>query len=194
MRRKILQRDVEVQIETAYRTGTFLGSLWESRTNMGVVLLEAGLAKFQQGFGADHILDAHLLTQAEESVKRQKPKLWEKYVEGQEQELANGSSARENKQKETILKKLASLSLGEAPVVGAFNPKKGDLILAQFSADNSWNRAMIVNVPRGGVVQSTTNKFEVFYIDYGNQEVPNLEEDYGQSSYFANSILFHELA
>jgi len=239
MRRKILQRDVEVEIETADRTGTFLGSLWESRTNMGAVLLEAGLAKFQQGFGADRIPDAHLLTQAEESAKRQKLKVWEKYVEGQEQELANGSSARDNKQKETVLKvvvtevlgggkfyvqtvgdasvasiqqKLASLSLGEAPVVGAFNPKKGDLVLAQFSADNSWNRAMIVNVPRGGVVQSTTDQFEVFYIDYGNQEVtsysrlrplepslssvpalaqlcslafikvPNLEEDYGQEA------------
>ncbi|KAL8139970.1 hypothetical protein V2J09_005991 [Rumex salicifolius] len=224
MRRKILQRDVEVEIETADRTGTFLGSLWESRTNMGAVLLEAGLAKFQQGYGADRIPDAHLLTQAEESAKRQKLKVWEKYVEGQEQELANGSSARDNKQKETVLKtvgdasvasiqqKLASLSLGEAPVVGAFNPKKGDLVLAQFSADNSWNRAMIVNVPRGGVVQSTTDQFEVFYIDYGNQEVtsysrlrplepslssvpalaqlcslafikvPNLEEDYGQEA------------
>ncbi|KAL8159619.1 hypothetical protein V2J09_001156 [Rumex salicifolius] len=74
-----------------------------------------------------------------------------------------------------IGKKLASLSLDEAPVVGAFNPKKSDLILAQFSADNSWNRAMIVNVPHGGVVRSTTDQFDVFYIDYGNQEDFNAE-------------------
>lgn len=43
----------------------------------------------------------------------------------------------------TIQKQLSSLSLQEAPVIGAFNPKKGDLVLAQFSADKSWNRAMV---------------------------------------------------
>ena len=45
----------------------------------------------------------------------------------------------------SIQQQLASLSLQEAPVIGAFNPKKGDIVLAQFSADNSWNRAMVSN-------------------------------------------------
>ncbi|GAA0158610.1 hypothetical protein LIER_15583 [Lithospermum erythrorhizon] len=65
---------------------------------------------------------------------------------------------------------LASLNLQEAPSIGAFTPKKGDTVLAQFSADNSWNRALIVNAPKGGA-DSSGDKFEVFYIDYGNQEV-----------------------
>ena len=43
----------------------------------------------------------------------------------------------------SIQQQLASLSVQEAPVIGAFNPKKGDIVLAQFSADNSWNRAMV---------------------------------------------------
>lgn len=43
----------------------------------------------------------------------------------------------------SIQQQLASLNLQEAPVIGAFNPKKGDIALAQFSADNSWNRAMV---------------------------------------------------
>ncbi|XP_057530825.1 ribonuclease TUDOR 1-like [Amaranthus tricolor] len=195
MRRKIMQREVEIEVETVDRTGTFLGSLWESKTNMAAVLLEAGLAKFQASFGMDRIADAHLLAQAEESAKRQKLKIWEKYVEGQE--VSNGSSVPENQQKEvlkvvvtevlgggkfyvqtvgdqmvaSIQQQLASLDIVEAPVIGSFNPKKGDLVLAQFSADNSWNRATIVNVPRGGLVQSPKDTFEVFYIDYGNQEV-----------------------
>lgn len=46
----------------------------------------------------------------------------------------------------SIQKQLASLNLQEAPVLGAFNPKKGDIVLAQFSADNSWNRAMVCNL------------------------------------------------
>lgn len=42
-----------------------------------------------------------------------------------------------------IQKQLASLSLLDAPVIGAFNPGKGDIVLAQFSLDGSWNRAMV---------------------------------------------------
>ncbi|KAJ6748290.1 RIBONUCLEASE [Salix purpurea] len=192
MRRKIMQREVEIEVETVARTGTFLGSLWESRTNMGVTLLEAGLAKLQTSFGTDRIPEAHLLELAEQSAKRQKLKIWEKYVEGEE---VNNGPAVESKQKEvlkvvvtevldggrfyvqkdgdqkiaSIQQQLASLSLQEAPVFDAFNPKRGDIVLAQFSADNSWNRAMIVNAPRGAV-ESPKDKFGVFYIDYGNQE------------------------
>ncbi|CAA3011936.1 staphylococcal nuclease domain-containing 1-like [Olea europaea subsp. europaea] len=236
MRRKIMQRDVEIEVETVDRTGTFLGTLWEARTNVAVTLLEAGLAKLQTNFGTDRIPDAHLLVQAEQSAKMKKLKIWENHVEGEE--VSNGTSI-ERRQKEelkvvvtevmgggqfyvqsvadqkvaSIQKQLASLNLQEAPVIGAFNPKKGDIVLAQFSADNSWNRAMIVNAPRG-VVESSNDKFEVFYIDYGNQEavtfsqlrpidpsvssapglaqlcslaylkVPNLEDDYGQEAAF----------
>ncbi|CAL5444321.1 unnamed protein product [Camellia sinensis] len=234
MRRKIMQRDVEIEVETVDRTGTFLGSLWESKTNMAVTLLEAGLAKLQMSFGTDRIPDAHLLMQAEQSAKRQKLKIWENFVEGEE--VSNGAVA-ERKHKEelkvtvtevlgggkfyvqvvgdqkvcSIQQQLASLSIQEAPVIGAFNPKKGDIVLAKFSADDSWNRAMIVNAPRAAV-ESPKDKFEVFYIDYGNQEVvpysdlrpldpsvssapgsaqlcslayvkiPSLEEDYGQEA------------
>ncbi|BBH03582.1 TUDOR-SN protein 1 [Prunus dulcis] len=217
MRRRIMQRDVE------------------SKTNVAIALVEAGLAKFQNSFGGE-IPDGHLLEQAEQSAKRQKLKIWENYVEGEE--VSNGSAVDNNKQKEvlkvvvtevlgsggkfyvqtagdqkiaSIQQQLASLSIQEAPVIGAFNPKKGDIVLAQFSADNSWNRAMIVNVPRGAV-ESPKDKFEVFYIDYGNQEVvpyselrpldpsvssapglaqlcslayvkvPSLEEDFGQEA------------
>ena len=62
-------------METVDRTGTFLGSMWESKTNMAVTLLEAGLAKLQTSFGTDRIPDAHLLAQAEQSAKRQKLKV-----------------------------------------------------------------------------------------------------------------------
>ncbi|KAJ9683135.1 hypothetical protein PVL29_018930 [Vitis rotundifolia] len=235
MRRKILQRDVEIEVETVDRTGTFLGSLWESKTNVAVVLLEAGLAKLQTTFGADRMADAHLLAKAEQSAKQQKLKIWENYVEGQE--IANASGNENSRQKEvlqvavteildggrfyiqpvgeqkvaSIEQQLASLNLQETPLIGAFNPRKGDIVLAQFTADYSWNRAMIVNARRGAV-QSPKDEFEVFYIDYGNQEVvpydqlrpldpsvssmpglaqlcslayikvPSLEEDFGQEA------------
>ncbi|KAK7399303.1 hypothetical protein VNO78_10484 [Psophocarpus tetragonolobus] len=234
MRRKIMQRDVEIEVETVDRTGTFLGSLWESRTNMAVTLLEAGLAKLQTSFGSDRIPDFHLLEQAEQSAKKQKLKIWENYVEGEE---VSNDAPVENKQQEvlkvmvtevlgggkfyiqpvgdqriaSIQQQLSFLNLQEAPLLGAFNPKKGDTVLCLFGADKSWYRAMVVNGPRGPV-ESPNDMFEVFYIDYGNQEevpysqlrpidpsvsaapglaqlcslayvkVPNLEEDFGQEA------------
>jgi len=57
MRRKIMQRDVDIEVEIVDRTGTFLGSLWESRINVAATLLEVGLAKLQTSFGTDRILD-----------------------------------------------------------------------------------------------------------------------------------------
>lgn len=66
---------LQIEVETVDRTGTFLGSLWESKTNMAVSLLEAGLAKLQTSFGTDRIPDAHLLAQAEQSAKKQRLKV-----------------------------------------------------------------------------------------------------------------------
>lgn len=66
---------MQIEVETVDRTGTFLGSLWEAKTNMAVTLLEAGLAKLQTSFGSDRIPDAHLLAQAEQSAKKQKLKV-----------------------------------------------------------------------------------------------------------------------
>lgn len=47
----------------------------------------------------------------------------------------------------TIQQQLASLNLQEPPMIGAFKPAKGDIVLAQFSLDNSWNRALVIKIP-----------------------------------------------
>lgn len=65
----------QIEVETVDRTGTFLGTLWESRSNVAVILLEAGLARMQTSVGADRLQDAHLLMQAEQAAKRQKLKV-----------------------------------------------------------------------------------------------------------------------
>jgi staphylococcal nuclease domain-containing protein 1 len=56
------------------RTGTFLGSLWESKNNMASVLLEAGLAKLSS-FGIDRISDAQTLIRAEKYAQQKKLKV-----------------------------------------------------------------------------------------------------------------------
>ncbi|KAL8123218.1 ribonuclease TUDOR 1-like [Apium graveolens] len=78
-------------------------------------------------------------------------------------------AAADRKMASIIQQKLASLRLQEPPAIGSYNPKKGDLVIAQFSQDNSWYRAMIVDAPKGPV-RSAKAKFEVLYIDYGTQE------------------------
>ena len=65
---------MQIEVEAVDRTGTFLGSLWESKTNMASVLLEAGVAKLSS-FGLDRLPDASILTRAEQSAKQQKLKV-----------------------------------------------------------------------------------------------------------------------
>jgi staphylococcal nuclease domain-containing protein 1 len=69
---------LQIEVETVDRNGTFLGSLWESKTNISSVLLEAGLAKLSS-FGLDRIPDAHVLTKAEQSAKQKKLKVTPSY-------------------------------------------------------------------------------------------------------------------
>ena len=66
---------VQIEIETADKTGTFLGSLWEGKENVSVALLEAGLAKLHPSFSTDRVTEGHLLVRAEESAKKKKLKV-----------------------------------------------------------------------------------------------------------------------
>ena len=60
----------QIEIENVDRTGTFLGTLWESKMNVSVLLLEAGLAKLQPFFSSERITEGHLLAQAEDRAKK----------------------------------------------------------------------------------------------------------------------------
>lgn len=100
-----------------------MGTLWESKSNVALILLEAGLAKLQTSFGTDRIPDIHLLAQAEQSAKKQKLKvrlrigilaqvsqllmlllitfffwlkIWENYVEGEE--VSTGPTSERKKE------------------------------------------------------------------------------------------------
>ncbi|RLM74820.1 hypothetical protein C2845_PM15G07090 [Panicum miliaceum] len=253
----VFQRDVKIEIEAVDRTGTFLGSLWESKNNMAYVLFEAGLAKLSS-FGLDRISDAQTFIRAEKYAQQKKLKVivtevigggkfyaqivGDRRLDNIRQELA---SMKFNDESETLIAKDSSDSLevqdqpkhtpldtsevgvepknhvqvplcstwsslfkdkadtlkDEVPVgtlepedlsanvpsdAVPFNPTKGDVVLAQFTLDNSWNRAMILSEHQG----PTEREFEVFYIDYGNQElfrlafitVPNLTDDLGEQA------------
>lgn len=82
---------LQIEIETVDKTGTFLGSLWEGKENVSVALLEAGLAKLHPSFSTDRTVEGHLLLRAQESAKSKNLKVWEGFVEGQEE--ANRAAA-----------------------------------------------------------------------------------------------------
>lgn len=65
-----------------------------------------------------------------------------------------------------IQNQLAALNLGEAPLIGSFNPKKGDIVLAQFSLDNSWNRALVIFKQFTLSVQLRRNALECLLATY----------------------------
>ncbi|XP_006653357.1 ribonuclease TUDOR 1-like [Oryza brachyantha] len=249
MRRRILQRNVEVEIEAVDRFGTFLGSLWESNTNVASVLLEAGLAKLGP-FAVDRIPEAQVLIRLEKMAKQKKLKIWENYEEvevpnrpthdgnkeiinvivtevlgagmfyvqsladdervkfirqqldsldakdpGETLEVKDQTSKDEHsspvadleikdlpetldaeepcsdvaKDEEAITSKdnVESVApLANASITTPFTPSMGEMVLAWFSFDHSWNRAMVISEHQG----ATELEFEVFYIDYGNQE------------------------
>lgn len=65
---------LQIEINTVDRTGTFLGSLWESNINVASVLLEAGLAKISS-FAVDKMPDAQVLLKTEKIAKQKKLKV-----------------------------------------------------------------------------------------------------------------------
>ncbi|GBG64549.1 hypothetical protein CBR_g45244 [Chara braunii] len=201
MRQKVLQREVQVDVETADRMGSFVGTLYDDKGNVGIALLEAGLGRLHPTFALDRIADGQALKRAEEHAKAKKLKVWEKYVEGA-QEVQTGSRGGKAKVETmelriteilgggcvygqvvgagtlaSIEQELARLQLNDKappPQPPVFRPKKGDLVLCQFSADNSWSRGMVVNVvndPASGRIRSC----EIFYVDYGNQETVSFD-------------------
>ncbi|GJN03065.1 hypothetical protein PR202_ga20468 [Eleusine coracana subsp. coracana] len=85
-----------VQIETVDKTGTFLGSLWESNTDMAFVL-EHGLAKPNTGLG--RIPDVQTLMRAEQFSKMKKLKVWENY---NGEEVIPQGSVHGQKKRETL--------------------------------------------------------------------------------------------
>ncbi|CAI7925679.1 unnamed protein product [Closterium sp. NIES-53] len=226
MRRRIMQHEVEIEVETVDKTGTFIGSLWADRTNAGALLLQAGLAKLHPSFTPDRTAEGHLLISAETQAKNARLKVWEGYVEGQDAAIAAASEASllqaGGKQElvhvqvtevlggglfyavesgsgllprlEGAIKEL-QLSDAKTPAPGTFAPKKGEFVFAQFTADDSWARAMETlpfarlrpldnptvspsSFPRGksdglGLAQLCR---------LAHVKVPGLEEDFGQEA------------
>lgn len=192
VREKILQRDVNVHIDTTDKAATsVIGWLWtDANVNLSVLLVEEGLATVH--FSAEKTEYYRALKTAEDSAKAAKKKIWANYVEEVKEEEVKEDDKDDkvverkvNHEKvvvtevtpelhfyaqhtdqgaklETLMAKLRK-EFQESPPSAGFTPKRNDLCAAQFSEDNEWYRAKVEKVQG----QNAT----ILYVDYGNKEV-----------------------
>ncbi|XP_031552715.1 staphylococcal nuclease domain-containing protein 1-like [Actinia tenebrosa] len=178
----VLQREVEVEVESIDKAGNFIGWMFFEDKNLSVSLVEAGLSSVH--FTAERSNFYHKLTYAEETAKSQKLKMWANYEEPKAVIVVEETERKCNYKKVYVTEPKENLSFyaqhvetgpqleqlmtdlhtelsSNPPLPGSYTPKKGDLCAAQF-VDDSWYRARIDSIKGKDIT--------VFYVDYGNRE------------------------
>ncbi|XP_032076567.1 staphylococcal nuclease domain-containing protein 1 [Thamnophis elegans] len=182
----VLQREVEVEVESMDKAGNFIGWLHIEGLNLSVALVEQALSKVH--FTAERSNYFKPLTVAEAAAKQKKEKVWSQYEEPPVEDVVPTAEEKERTanykpvfvtevtddlhfyvqdvETGTQLEKLMESMRGEIaacpPVEGAYTPRRGDFCIAKF-VDGEWYRARVEKV-------ESLAKVHVFYIDYGNKE------------------------
>ncbi|KAH0827961.1 hypothetical protein J3R83DRAFT_3599 [Lanmaoa asiatica] len=186
--RRYMQRDVEFEVESADKSGGFIGTLWLKNENAAISLLREGYA-FVHAFSADGLSWAKQIYDAEvcNIVWKDYDEEAEKAAQAPAEDVSaplkpeyidviisdvrtknglNFSVQVLNTEGIASLEKLMhdfSLHHKSAAVPANFTPSNGDLVSAKFS-DGSWYRAKI---RRASPIKKEA---EVTFIDYGNQD------------------------
>eukprot|EP01026_Neomeris_dumetosa_P038945 TRINITY_DN3183_c0_g1_i8.p1 TRINITY_DN3183_c0_g1~~TRINITY_DN3183_c0_g1_i8.p1 ORF type:complete len:856 (+),score=173.66 TRINITY_DN3183_c0_g1_i8:56-2623(+) len=200
VREHIMQRQVEITIETMDRGGTFLGSLIVQKgpkeggpLNIGVALLENGLARLIDSFSPDRVRGGEVLSRAQGKAMEAKLRIWKDYdpsaeegeAETEDMPMTNGTQ-REKKEVmitelqdatsfyvqmsdssiQKVVEQIKEMKLDETDKgIGGYT--KGQMVMAKFTADEEWYRAYVENVQKQG---TSSTLYGVYFIDYGNRE------------------------
>uniref|UniRef100_A0A9J8CZ97 Staphylococcal nuclease domain-containing protein 1 n=1 Tax=Cyprinus carpio carpio TaxID=630221 RepID=A0A9J8CZ97_CYPCA len=183
----VLQREVEVEVESMDKAGNFIGWLHIEGVNLSVALVENALSKVH--FTAERSSYYKTLLSAEETARQRKEKLWANYEEKPKEEVAQLTEEKERVAKyravyvteitdglhfyaqdvetgtklESLMESMRGEIAAQPPVEGSFSPRRGDFCIAKFG-DGEWYRARIEKV-------ESPAKVHVYYIDYGNREI-----------------------
>uniref|UniRef100_A0A672QRX3 Staphylococcal nuclease domain-containing protein n=1 Tax=Sinocyclocheilus grahami TaxID=75366 RepID=A0A672QRX3_SINGR len=184
----VLQREVEVEVESMDKAGNFIGWLHIEGVNLSVALVDNALSKVH--FTAERSSYYKTLLSAEETARQSKEKV--SLVEIQhkpKEEVAQLTEEKERVAKyravyvteitdglhfyaqdvetgtklESLMESMRGEIAAQPPVEGSFAPRRGDFCIAKF-ADGEWYRARVERV-------ESPAKVHVFYIDYGNREI-----------------------
>uniref|UniRef100_A0AAQ4QLK8 Staphylococcal nuclease domain-containing protein n=1 Tax=Gasterosteus aculeatus aculeatus TaxID=481459 RepID=A0AAQ4QLK8_GASAC len=183
----VLQREVEVEVESMDKAGNFIGWLHIEGVNLSVALVESALSKVH--FTAERSAYYKTLVSAEDACRLRKEKIWANYEEKPVEEVVHVKEAKERvanykpvyvteicdtlhfytqdvetgAQLENLMETMRAEIAAQPPVEGAYAPRRGDICIATF-ADGEWYRARVEKV-------ESPARVHVFYIDYGNREV-----------------------
>ncbi|KAM4874973.1 staphylococcal nuclease domain-containing protein 1 [Thomomys bottae] len=183
----VLQREVEVEVESMDKAGNFIGWLHMEGANLSVLLVEQALSKVH--FTAERSAYYKSLLSAEEAAKQKKEKVWAHYEEQPVEEVMPVLEEKERSasykpvfvteitddlhfyvqdvetgtQLEKLMENMRSDISSHPPVEGSYTPRRGEFCIAKF-VDGEWYRARVEKV-------ESPAKVHVFYIDYGNREI-----------------------
>ncbi|XP_074049869.1 staphylococcal nuclease domain-containing protein 1 isoform X1 [Macrotis lagotis] len=183
----VLQREVEVEVESMDKAGNFIGWLHIDGVNLSVSLVEHALSKVH--FTAERSSYYKSLLSAEEAAKQKKEKVWAHYEEQPVEEVSPVLEEKERSasykpvfvteitddlhfyvqdvetgtQLEKLMEGMRNDIASHPPVEGSYAPRRGEFCIAKF-VDGEWYRARVEKV-------ESPAKVHVFYIDYGNREI-----------------------
>nr|XP_021512255.1 staphylococcal nuclease domain-containing protein 1 [Meriones unguiculatus]XP_021512256.1 staphylococcal nuclease domain-containing protein 1 [Meriones unguiculatus] len=183
----VLQREVEVEVESMDKAGNFIGWLHIDGANLSVLLVEQALSKVH--FTAERSAYYKPLLSAEEAAKQRKEKVWAHYEERPVEEVTPVLEEKERSasykpvfvteitddlhfyvqdvetgtQLEKLMENMRNDISNHPPVEGSYAPRRGDFCIAKF-VDGEWYRARVEKV-------ESPARVHVFYIDYGNREI-----------------------
>uniref|UniRef100_A0A668A6W5 Staphylococcal nuclease domain-containing protein n=1 Tax=Myripristis murdjan TaxID=586833 RepID=A0A668A6W5_9TELE len=186
----VLQREVEVEVESMDKAGNFIGWLHIEGVNLSVALVENALSKVH--FTAERSSYYKTLVSAEEACRQRKEKIWANYEEKPVEEVVHLSEEKERVanyrsvyvteitdslhfytqdvetggQLESLMETMRAEIAAQPPVEGSYSARRGDHCIAKF-ADGEWYRARVEKV-------ESPARVHVFYIDYGNVSVKTL--------------------
>uniref|UniRef100_A0A674A7W8 Staphylococcal nuclease domain-containing protein n=1 Tax=Salmo trutta TaxID=8032 RepID=A0A674A7W8_SALTR len=184
----VLQREVEVEVESMDKAGNFIGWLHIEGVNLSVALVENALSKVH--FTAERSSYYKTLVSGEEASRLRKDKIWANYEEKKVEEVVHVMEEKERTanyravyvteitdtmhfytqdvetgtQLENLMETMRAEIAAQPPVEGSYAARRGDYCIANFSADGEWYRARVEKV-------QSPAKVHVFYIDYGNEDV-----------------------
>ncbi|XP_054420521.1 staphylococcal nuclease domain-containing protein 1 [Pteronotus mesoamericanus] len=183
----VLQREVEVEVESMDKAGNFIGWLHIDGANLSVLLVEHALSKVH--FTAERSSYYKSLLSAEEAAKQKKEKVWAHYEEQPVEDMTPMLEEKERSatykpvfvteitddlhfyvqdvetgtQLEKLMENMRNDIASQPPVEGSYVPRRGEFCIAKF-VDGEWYRARVEKV-------ESPAKVHVFYIDYGNREI-----------------------